>query len=135
MNLIADMVIGIWMGKKLLRIGNANNRKRQTLSHASCDFFVFWLMVRFCKEWYLKKLLLIVLSLFLIVGCSKNGKHTEYYDNGQKYGEVTYKAGVLDGLLMKWDNSGLKYLEEVYKENELISQKCWNQDGKEVQCP
>ena len=107
----------------------------------------------------MKKILLIVLSLFLIVGCSKNGKYTEYYDNGQKkmegtwinrkldglwtlwhvngqkYSEATYKAGELDGLLTKWDNNGQKYLEETYKDGKMISSKCWDEDGNEIDCP
>ena len=34
----------------------------------------------------MKRLLLIVLPLLFMVGCGKNGLHTEYYENGKKKG-------------------------------------------------
>jgi len=38
----------------------------------------------------------------------KDGLHTEWWDNGQKKSEVTYKDG------------------------ELISQECWDEDGNKI---
>ena len=82
-------------------------------------FFVCGLMVRFCKELDLKKILLIVLSLFLIVGCSKNGKYTEYYDNGQKEKEGTWIDGELDGLHTEWYENRQKKMEGTWIDRKL----------------
>jgi|TARA_B110000263_G_scaffold66809_1_gene57753 antitoxin component YwqK of YwqJK toxin-antitoxin module len=41
---------------------------------------------------------------------NKNGIHTEFYENGQKDFEGTFKDG------------------------EIIFNKCWNEDGNEKEC-
>ena len=41
----------------------------------------------------------------------KNGLHTEYYDNGQKKSEATYKDGVYDGKRAQWYENGQKSSE------------------------
>ena len=113
----------------------------------------------------MRKLLLITLPLLLIVGCSKepinyentlikrDGLYTNWYKNGQKRDELTYKDGKFDGLYTNWydngqkesegiynDNklegfsahwyeNGQKSFEGTYKDGELISKKYWNEDG------
>ena len=87
----------------------------------------------------MKKLLLIVLSLLLIIGCSKpidddslverngihyqvnsetpyNGKSFSLHDNGQKYYERTYKDGKKNGLSTKWYQNGQKKFETTFKD-------------------
>jgi len=64
----------------------------------------------------MKRLLLIVLPLLLIVGCGKNGLHTEYYENGQKKIERTYKNGKEDGSTTIWNEKGWKEVEWNYKD-------------------
>ena len=97
-----------------------------------------------------------------ILGEVKDGKvsglWTKWYENGQKESEETFKDGKRDGLGTWWyengqkksegkfeddkkdglwksyyDNGQLKY-EWNYKEGELISQKCWDEDGNEKEC-
>jgi antitoxin component YwqK of YwqJK toxin-antitoxin module len=97
-----------------------------------------------------------------ILGEVKDGKvsglGTKWYENGQKESEETFKDGKRDGLGTWWyengqkksegkfeddkkdglwksyyDNGQLKY-EWNYKEGELISQKCWDEDGNEKEC-
>ena len=113
----------------------------------------------------MRKLLLITLPLLLIVGCSKepinyettlierDGLYTNWYENGQKRFELTYKDGIHNGLLTWWYDNGQKESEGIYKDNKLeglsthwydngqksfegtyedgklISEKYWNEDG------
>ena len=58
-----------------------------------------------------------------------------YYDNGQKEWEATFKDGKEDGLMTYWYENGQKWQEETYKDGSLISSKCWDEDGKEMDCP
>ena len=95
----------------------------------------------------MKKLLLIILPLLLIVGCSgfqfnhvsiegtlkdsiKKGVYTFRYENGQKQYEGTFKDGKEDGLHTWWYRNGQKKFERTYKDGaivELIGK--WNRDG------
>jgi antitoxin component YwqK of YwqJK toxin-antitoxin module len=100
----------------------------------------------------MKRLLLIVLPLLLIVGCSKpidddslverngihyqvnsetpySGKSFSLHENGQKYYERTFKDGKQDGLFTRWDENGQKKDEIPFKDGEMISRKEWNRDG------
>ena len=58
-----------------------------------------------------------------------NGKVTAWHENGQKGYEGTYKDGELDGLSTTWYENGQKNFEVNYKDGELISEKEWNEDG------
>ena len=101
----------------------------------------------------MKRLLLIVLPLLLIVGCSKpidddslverngihyqvnsetpySGKSFSLHENGQKGHERTFKDGKQDGLMTEWYENGQKRFEVTYKDGETISEKLvWNKDG------
>jgi len=35
---------------------------------------------------------------------------------------------------LDWYENGKKLKEETYKDGELISQKCWDEDGNEKEC-
>jgi len=52
----------------------------------------------------------------------KDGLHTEWYKNGQKRLEDTYKDGELDGKWTEWFRDGQKSYEGTYKDGK--------QDGK-----
>ena len=89
---------------------------------------------------------------------TKDGLSTEWYENGQLQEEGHYKEGKYEGLWRRYfdngilsikgnykddkqegfwksyyDNGQLKY-EWNYKEGELISQKCWDEEGNEKEC-
>jgi len=81
----------------------------------------------------MKRLLLIILPLLLIVGCSgfhfnhvsiegtfkdniKKGVYTFRYENGQKQYEGTFKDGKEDGLYTWWYRNGQKKFERTYKD-------------------
>jgi len=59
----------------------------------------------------------------------KDGLHTEWWENGQKKLEVSYKDGKPDGLGIVWYKNGQKKSEVTSKDGELISKKEWNKDG------
>ena len=65
----------------------------------------------------MRKLLLITLPLLLIVGCSKE--------------PINYENTLIkrDGLYTNWYKNGQKSFEGTYKDGELISKKYWNEDG------
>lgn len=101
----------------------------------------------------MKKLIILLLPLLIIFGCSKpihddtlverngihyqvnsetpySGKSFSLHDNGQKYYERTYKDGKQDGLYTEWAENGWKRFEVTYKDGEIISDKVvWNEDG------
>jgi antitoxin component YwqK of YwqJK toxin-antitoxin module len=64
----------------------------------------------------------------------KVGKWTRWYENGQKKREGTYKDGELNGLWTGWYKNGQKKYEETYKDRQFISAKCWDEDGNEIDC-
>jgi len=64
----------------------------------------------------------------------EDGLHTEWYKNGQKWYEKTYKDGEWDGLFTEWYENGQKREERTYKDGELISSKCWDEAGNEIEC-
>jgi antitoxin component YwqK of YwqJK toxin-antitoxin module len=84
-------------------------------------------------------------------------KEIDWYTNGQKKEEVTYKDGEYDGLWTYWDENGQKWAERTYKDGkeiestswyengqkeseitykdgEVISGKCWDEVGNEIDC-
>ena len=95
----------------------------------------------------MKRLLLIILPLLLIVGCSgfqfnhvsiegtlkkkkKKGVYTFRYENGQKQYEGTFKDGKEDGLHTWWYRNGQKKFERTYKDGEIVELiGKWNIDG------
>ena len=72
-------------------------------------------------------------------GTYKDGKWdgllTEWYETGQKERETTYKDGEYDGLYTGWYDNGQKFWEDTYKDGELISSKCWDVNGIDIDCP
>ena len=64
----------------------------------------------------------------------RDGKSTAWYDNGQKWTEGTYKDGKPDGLWTRWYDNGQKENEPTWKDGEVISIKCWDKDGNEIDC-
>ena len=102
----------------------------------------------------MKRLLLIVLPLLLIVGCSKplddeslidrggvkyqqdsqkpySGKVFRLYDTGENKNEGIYKDGKLEGLWIEWYENGQKKLEVTFKdgkEDGLLTK--WYENGQ-----
>ena len=57
-----------------------------------------------------------------------------YYENGQKKHHRPYKDNIADGNWTYWYDNGQKSEEGIYKDGELISSKCWDEDGNEKEC-
>ena len=72
-------------------------------------------------------------------GLYKDGKptglHKRWYKKGTIQTEVNLKDGKLDGLCRKWYqwNGQLKE-ERNYKDGEVVSQKCWDENGNQIDC-
>jgi len=64
----------------------------------------------------------------------KDGLRTRWFENGQKEFEGTYKDGKPYGTQTDWFENGQKFYEGTYKDGELISSKCWDEDGDECEC-
>ena len=64
----------------------------------------------------------------------KDGLWTDYYENGQKNYEGTSKNGKREGLWTWWYENGQKMTVRTYKDEELISQNCWDKDGSKTVC-
>ena len=110
------------------------------------------------KEFIIKRLLLIVLPLLLIIGCSKplddeslidrggvkyqqdsqkpySGKVFRIYKNGEKKLEGSYKDGKEDGVWTSWYENGQKKREGIFKDHSRVGKWTdFNENGtvKEV---
>ena len=62
----------------------------------------------------------------------EDGLYTEWYENGQKKTEGTYKDGELDGKRIWWYENGQKQCEGTYKDGELIEKIEWDEDGNVI---
>jgi antitoxin component YwqK of YwqJK toxin-antitoxin module len=60
---------------------------------------------------------------------NRDGLVTGWYENGQKEFEGTYKDGIEDGKWIWWHRTGNKWYETTYKDGMKISLKEWNEDG------
>ncbi|ODS29999.1 MAG: putative antitoxin YwqK [Candidatus Scalindua rubra] len=65
----------------------------------------------------------------------KDGTWIRWYGNGQKWIEGTYKGGGISGKWIRWYGNGQKNSEITYNYEKLISSRCWDRDGNEINCP
>ena len=63
-----------------------------------------------------------------------SGPYVLYHKNGQKELKVMIKDGKEDGLKTYWYENGQKEYEYTYKDGEVISSKCWDWNGNEMDC-
>ena len=60
----------------------------------------------------------------------KDGKWTDWYENGQKRTEITYKDGKWNGKWTEWhEKTGQKVSEKTYKDGIRIEWLRWDRDG------
>ena len=57
-----------------------------------------------------------------------------YYENGQLKNEGNYKDDKMEGLWKFYYETGQLKSEGNYKDGKLISEKCWDEKGKEIEC-
>jgi antitoxin component YwqK of YwqJK toxin-antitoxin module len=80
----------------------------------------------------MKRLLLILLPLFLIVGCSKKFVHTETFKGGNIKSLTSHKETrnrIEKVKYVEYHRNGQKKNEGTYKDGRKISVKEWNKDG------
>ena len=65
----------------------------------------------------------------------EDGLSREWYSDGQLHYEGNYKDDRKDGLTRWWNENGQLMIEGNYKDGNLLSEKCWDKDGNEIQCP
>jgi len=94
------------------------------------------LSVGFCQQEYNSNNLNEIDGVFYTTDMNEpySGPVFSLYENGNKESEWTLMDGKLDGLYTLWYKSGRKWLQNTYKDGELISQKCWDEDGNECVC-
>ncbi|MBU46576.1 MAG: hypothetical protein CMD28_04015 [Flavobacteriales bacterium] len=58
-----------------------------------------------------------------------------YYNNGQLKVETFFNKDFnRDGIYKSYYENGQLKSEENYKDDTVISQKCWDEDGNEIEC-
>ena len=62
----------------------------------------------------------------------KDGLHKTYWENGQLESEVNYECGSFEGLWRGYYKNGKLKFERNYENNEQISEKCWDKNGKKI---
>ena len=73
----------------------------------------------------------LFVAMFL-VGCVRE-RITDYYDNGQKKYERTWKGQKLDGPVTWWYENGQKRQQINYKDDKKDGPFIlWNEKGKEI---
>lgn len=63
-----------------------------------------------------------------------DGLYRRWHKNGQLQYEENYKNGKRDGLARSWHENGRLQYEWNYKEDIPISKKCFDENGKEIEC-
>ena len=59
-----------------------------------------------------------------------SGTWTKYYESGEKYKELNYKDGKLNGLAIKWYKNGQKASESTFNAAQRPSVIVWNPNGE-----
>ena len=67
----------------------------------------------------------------------RNGLYKRWSESGRLKHEGNYKNGQLNGVFKVWHRSSvggqLRY-EFNYKDGEIISKKCWDEEGNKIEC-
>ena len=64
-----------------------------------------------------------------------DGFFTAWDNNDNLRYKRNYKKGKQDGLQRSWHTNGVLKKESNYKDGELLNSKCWDEEGKEIECP
>ena len=63
------------------------------------------------------------------------GLQREWYENGQlRFKYKVNEKGIEDGPMVEWYENGQIKNKGNYKNGELLSKKCFDEDGKEIDC-
>lgn len=64
----------------------------------------------------------------------KDGLWREFHENGKLGAEVYFKDGEEVGIKRLYYENGQVERENNWKENKIIPEKCWDINGKEIDC-
>lgn len=64
----------------------------------------------------------------------KDGLCIQWYKNGQLFNVAIYKDGEVDGLMRVWNRNGQLSQEKIFDHGKLVSGKCWDKEGNEMEC-
>ena len=65
---------------------------------------------------------------------NREGLWKSYQENGQLKLEGNYKDDKKEGFWKWYYEKGTKERQKNYKDGELISEKCWDENSKEIDC-
>ena len=96
----------------------------------------------------MKKLLLILLCVPLMFSCGENDEEKEEKEtiikeirvhfSDKKYTyvdmKVYYDGNLFTGVLFNTYDNGQLEIETNYKDNRLIYEKCWDEQGSKIEC-
>ncbi len=63
-----------------------------------------------------------------------NGCLIKKFPDGTNYSEENFKNGVRSGYSRWWYPNGKLRSESLFQNGDEINSKCWDEDGKELQC-
>ena len=55
-------------------------------------------------------------------------------EDGNLYAEVYFKKGKQLGILKTYHENGQMSRENSWKNNKVVSEKCWDENGNEIDC-
>ena len=64
----------------------------------------------------------------------QEGLQKQWHRNGQLWAEFNCREGKKDGLWKEWNQFGQLMKTKKFKKGELKYEKCWNEDGHEIEC-
>ena len=63
-----------------------------------------------------------------------DGHLKAYHENGQLERDATFALGIPMGNIKEWHDNGQLAGVFKYKGTTLIKAKCWNEDGRKIEC-
>ena len=70
----------------------------------------------------------------LLIGCEQTEYVKKYYENGKLSTKGHCKDDKLEGPLKIYYENGKLKAEAIFKNGELVSEKCWDIDSNEIEC-
>jgi antitoxin component YwqK of YwqJK toxin-antitoxin module len=80
-----------------------------------------------------EKILLLLLVPMMMSCSDKTITYCDYFQNGNKRMEISYKQGKLHGTYSMWFENGMKHLETVFENDSIVGNVVvWNVDGEKT---
>lgn len=66
----------------------------------------------------------LLLVMFSLIACGKEGLETTYYDSGQVMEKINYKSGRKEGEYIKYFSNGNINIRQYYQNGEKEGYRC-----------